>query len=138
MTTGIVSGHDLRIYIAGSTVAYATSCTFAATAEFQGIVHKDVPFGGWQDGTSGSKSATLSTSALVSFDGTGNKPFALFSLLSLGTSITWQFSTDEGGDTMLSGLGIVTSITINAPAGENATYDLEITVKGTPIASSIT
>lgn len=137
-TAGVLNGTDLRIWVGGSAVAYATNCTFDATVETRNTIHKDAPGSGWQENTPGQKSFTLSTDVLMNEDGTANDPYDLFTILSAGTRVTWYFSTETAGNRRMYGHAYVTSMNISAAVEENATFSVSFTGTGEPRYATIT
>jgi hypothetical protein len=72
MTAGVLNGTDFRLYLGGVAIGRATNCSMEMTAEIRTILDKDSPGAGWQEGSRGVKSATLSTTGFVAMD-TANK-----------------------------------------------------------------
>lgn len=137
-TAGVINGTDLRIFIGGNAIAYATNCTFDSSVEIRQTIHKDNPGSGWAEGEPGAKSATLSTDVLMNEDGANNDPYDLFAILSAGTQVAWYFSTETAGNRRLYGNGYITSFSIASPVEENASYSVTITVDGQPSVVTLT
>lgn len=130
MTTGIVNGTKLRIYMAGVAIGHATSCTLDLTRETRETLTKDAPGSGWATSEVGRKSATLSTDGLVSFD-TGNKKVSdLFTAFDNGTLLLLKFATTETGDTYWQGSGYITALNMNTPVEDNSSFSATFTVTG--------
>jgi hypothetical protein len=138
MTTGVVSGTELRLFVGGAAVAYATTCTANFTAEIITTVHKDSPGGGWPSGTVGNRSGSVTSEALFNEDGAANTGWDLMTDLKNGTEVTWAFTTAADGDKQMVGTGFVASISMNAAVNENATFTVEITVTGEPLIQTVT
>jgi len=129
-TTGVISGTDLRLYIGGSAVAYATDCTLSIEREFIETIHKDNPGDGWREGQVQQKSGTMTVSALYNHDGANNTPGTLFTALDDGTSLTGRLTTDAADDTYYEFSCFCTSFNVNAAVNENAAFDCEFTISG--------
>jgi hypothetical protein len=137
-TTGVVSGTNLRLFVGGAAVAYATTCTATFAAEIITTVHKDSPGGGWPSGTVGNRSGSVTSEGLVNEDGAANTPWSLMEKLSDGDEVTWAFTTGEDGDKQMVGTGFISSFGLNAAVNENATFNVEITVTGEPVIQTVT
>lgn len=137
-TVGPVSGTNLRLYVDGAAVAYATTCTATFGAEVITTVHKDSPGGGWPSGVVGNRSGSVTSEGLFNEDGAANTPWSLLDKLKAGTAVTWSFTTDAVGDKQVAGSGILTSLSANAAVNEIATFSVEITVIGEPLTITLT
>jgi len=125
MTTGIINGHNLRLYIGGVAVTKSTSCTMSVSVETRTTTHKDS--GTYEENEAGKISWEMTTDALVAFDST-QTPQSILTTCLAGTAVTARFSTEVTGDAYQEGSGIITSFTQNAPDNENVTFS--ITIKG--------
>lgn len=130
MTSGVLNGTDFRLYLGGVAIGRATNCSMEMTAEIRTILDKDSPGAGWQEGSRGVKSATLSTTGFVSMDTANKKVSQIFTLFDAGTVSVCRFTTEETGDTYWEASVIVNSISFGAPVEDNVTYDIGFTVTG--------
>ncbi len=130
MTTGVLNGTDFRLYLSGNVIGRATNCSLEMTAEIRTILDKDSPGSGWQEGSRGVKSATISTTGFLAFDTTNTKVSAIFTLFDAGTVSVCRFTTDETGDTYWEASVIVNSISLGSPVEDNVTYDIGFIVTG--------
>lgn len=133
-TTNVVSGRNLRLYVGGSAVAYATECTYDENAPITERDHKDLPGGGYAEPATGNEKKTveITANALFSFDGAANTFFDLRASLAAGTTVTWLLDTTVSGDKTLTGDGIITNISMNAAVGEDASFSVTIAGVGAP------
>lgn len=137
----IIKGDELMLFKGGSALAYATSHTFSITGNTLDIANKDMGFWGasevgnltWEitsenlytenDFDSLFTSMVNKTPLTVVFSRAGN--YDVNGLASEGGTVNaW---TSEGGYT---GKAIITSLSVNANTGENATYSVTLTGKG--------
>lgn len=137
-TTGVINGTLLRLYIGGSAVAYATSCTLSMNTELRETIHKDNPGSGNREIETGQKSGSISFDALYSSDGAANAPDDLFTTWDNRTSISWIISTEVAGDVKYTGSGYITSLELNAPVEENSTISGTIEIDGSITKATIT
>ena len=147
MANTIEQGNDLMIFIkkSGDTtptaIACATNHTLTVSTETSDTSHKDI-VGKWKSSAVKSFSWEISTENLFTLDGTGNDYADLFDAMVAGTELTVAFGLKSGstvpstGWTMDSakdsytGNVIITSLTLNAPNGDNATYSATFTGVG--------
>lgn len=129
-TQGVTNGHYMRIFDGGVAVAYSTECSVSFSMSPRELSHKDTAGdgGGWVEQAAGQKSGTWSTAGLYAED--NNAAATLFTKFANGTEIEITFTTDEVGDTIFSGTGLITSLEINAPNNENVTYSVSGTFDG--------
>lgn len=139
----IIQGGDLMLFLKkgeGSTaktvsIAFATNHTLSINAETTDTTHKDIK-GGWTSSEVKSFSWEVSTENLYSNDGEGITFGDLFDMMKNKTKIDGVFAVNTGttetvptggwvaptsGD-YLSGKVIITSLELNAPSGDNATF----------------
>lgn len=135
-TTGIVNGHNLRFFLAGTAIGQATSCSISFSAETRDTAHKDVggPTG-WADVETGQLSWTGTCDALYS---EAQQFETLYTAFAAGTAVTVQYSTDVTGDKYFYGSALVTALDMNADNNENVTYTVSFTGKGAPTRATVT
>ena len=128
-TTGVHNGHYMRLYVDGTAVAKATTCSLDMNMQTREIAHKDTSgaAGGYTEILPGKRSGTLSSDVLLA---EGDSMTALFTAFNGGTQIAWKFSTEVAGDYRFTGNGYITALRLNAPDNENVTYTVEVAVDG--------
>lgn len=137
----IINGGDLMLFIDGKSIAFATNHTLSISAETAETSSKDTG-GMWVAKAIRKISWTMSTENLYSNEGEGSNYDTLFEAMVSKKSITAVMaiegnSTDlaegklgevpEGGWTAKAAQGytgtvVVTSLELNAPNGDNATF----------------
>jgi predicted secreted protein len=136
-TTGIVNGHNLRIFLDDVAVAKSTSCSISITRDVRETSHKDLGTGdgaGWKGSEYGEGSWTITGDALYAYDGAGDAESfeTLWDAIENKTKLTIQYSTDVSGDKVFEGSVIITSLDVNAPNNEDVTYSFSATGDGAP------
>jgi TP901-1 family phage major tail protein len=137
-STGVVNGTNLRLYLSGSAVAYATSCTLTVNRELRETIHKDNPGSGWREVEVGQKSGTMTVEALYSDDGANNTADVLFDALNAGTALSAELSTQVSGDDKYNFTCYCTSWEATGPVEENATFSCSFEIDGAITRGSIT
>ena len=134
-----IKGGDMMLFVNGKSIAYATSHTLTISADTQDTSNKDEGGGNW----SANEASTLSWSAqsenMYSLDGAGSNFDDLFDIMVAKTPVTATFSkktetavnVPESGWTAskpdYEGKVVITSLELNAPNGEYATYTVQFT-----------
>jgi len=146
MTPGYVLGHNLRVYVGSAGVGHADSCSFSYDVDTKELSDKDVDPESLSPSavalTLGKKRVTLTSSGFVyeSVDGTaaavGGYKTQLLNLHN-GTLITWKYTTDAAGDTVVSGSGYITKFSSNGDDGSEAKYTIEIKSTGTITVAAV-
>lgn len=140
MTEGYVLGHNLRVWVGSTGIGNADSCSFSYDVDTKELSDKDVDPGSTAPSavalTLGKKRVTITSSGFVveSADGTTAKVGGYKTQLTNlhnGTKVTWKYTTDESGDTVVSGEGYITKFSSNADDGSEAKYNIEIKSTGT-------
>lgn len=118
------NGTSLTLTIGGVDVAQSTSCSITLDADTIDVSSKDSS--GYQEVIQGQKSGTIDFEGLVDLAGntTGG---AIYTYWSAGTSVAWVFSD---GTKSISGNGIVTNLSIEAPMEDVATYSGSLQITG--------
>ena len=129
-----IQGGDLMLFLGTESIAYATNHTLEISGETQDTSNKDEGGGGWASNEVSILSWTASSDNLYSVDGEGDNFEDLFDAMVAKTQLNAVFAkkaesaTDvpTGGWTASTsgyrGKVVVTSLTLNAPNGEYATY----------------
>lgn len=145
--TKIIDGGDLMLFLNGHSIAFATSHSLSISAETSETTNKDIR-GGWTSSKVKKLSWTCNTENLYADEGSGISFADLFNLMVAKTEITAIFSRKAQGanvdvpntgwtpatsllDTTdinyYTGKVVITSLEINAPDDDNATFTCEFT-----------
>lgn len=137
-----IKGGDLMLFLGGKSIAYATNHTLEINAETADTSNKDEGGGDWASNEIKLLSWQASSENLYSTDGEGDNYADLFDIMIAKTPVEAIFSkksetaTDvpEGGWTSgtpkYKGKVVITSLSLNAPNGEYATYTVQFTGVG--------
>ena len=138
-----VKGGELMLFVDGKSIAYATSHTLSISAEQQDTSNKDEGGGDWASQEVSILSWTASTDNMYSEDGEGDNYKDLFDMMVAKEPIDAIFAkkssnaTDvpDGGWTPQAKSGykgkvVITSLELNAPNGEYATFTAQFTGVG--------
>lgn len=118
------NGTSFTVSIGGVTVGQSTTASISLDADTIDVSTKDSS--GYQEVIQGQKSGTIDFEGLVDIAGntTGG---AIYTYWTAGTSVSWTFSD---GTKTLSGNGVVTNLSIDAPMEDVATYSGSIQISG--------
>lgn len=128
-----IKGGDLMLFVSNKSIAYATNHTLEITGETSDTSNKDEGGGDWAAQQVNLLSWSASSENLYSLDGQGSNFDELFDLMIAKTPIQAVFApksestTDvpSGGWTSSSGYTgkvVITSLSVNAPNGDYATF----------------
>jgi len=131
-----IQGGNLMLFINGKSIAYATNHTLEISGETKDTSNKDEGAGAWASEEVGLLSWTASTENLYSEDGEGNLYADLFDAMIAKTPIPAVFSLKSAADNVVNvteggwtpkapkyqGNVVITSLSLNAPNGEYATF----------------
>lgn len=130
----IIEGSDLMLFIGGKSIAFATNHTLSISAETVETTSKDTG-GMWVAKAIRKISWTMNTENLYTLEGEGINYDTLFDAMInkeylevvFTTSSTEANQVPTGGWTAKAGQGykgsvVVTSLELNAPNGDNATF----------------
>lgn len=129
----IIKGQNLRVFIDGECIGFATSCSLHVSAQLEDISTKDST-GDWSVQEVVGKSWDLSADALFSADDfqAVNGWQALETMIS-GQPVEIEFTQTEGeknqqkvGNVTYYGDAIINDITINAANRQNASYSIQM------------
>lgn len=144
----VIKGGDLMLFVNGKSIGYATSHTLSISVDTKETSTKDSG-GKWQTSEAGVISWTASSENLVSNDQQGVGYNDLVNYMINRTTVSGVFAL-EGDSNLpttkldnvptggwnpkntykLSGDMIITSVELNAPNGENATFTVQFTGTG--------
>jgi hypothetical protein len=133
-----IRGGDMMLFLDGTSIAYATNHTLEITGDLSDTTNKDEGGGDWSSQEVNLLSFTASSENLYSLDGEGDNFEDLFDIMVQKTPVDAVFSkksqsaTDvpTGGWTPLAASGykgkvLITSLQLNAPNGDYATYTVQ-------------
>lgn len=133
-----IKGGDLMLFVNGKSIAYATSHSLEITGETTDTSNKDEGGGDWSSQEVSILSWTASSENLYCEEGAGDRFDDLFSLMVAKTPIDAVFArkaeatTDvpqagwtKGSAPTYEGKVVITSLSLNAPNGEYASYTVQ-------------
>ena len=142
----IVNGTDLMVFLGGYSIAYATNHSLSTSAETTTTSRKtkDNTGGAWQTSKVTNFSWSLSSENLYTTGvDHGNNFKQLFTIYKAGQPVDVKFCCKKeslinapelgwtpGTSNVFSGKAIITSMELNAPDGEDASYTVEFTGDG--------
>jgi len=144
----IIKGQNLMCFVGGKSIAFATSHTLEVSGETTDCSTKDNGGGEWATSEMGLLSWTCSSENLVGDPRNGLGYDELFDLMvkkeavdlvfankSKSSSAGEAYTVDEGGWTAKTndghkGKAFITSLSLNAPNGENSTMSVSFTGVG--------
>ncbi len=133
-TVGKVNGTLIKLFVAGTVVAFLTSNDKSNEMSTRETSNKDS--NGFKEALEGMKSWGGSGSGYFAED----SPFGygdLWDLWKAGTAITVKESSSETGDSEYSGLAHITSLSRASGLEETVTFDLSYEGTGEPTKSTI-
>ena len=104
MANGILNGTDLKVYDAGTLIAYATNATININHSTRSISNKESS--GWEESMEGFRNWDVSVDAMYAW------------LDASGSGVT----SSSTGDTKYTGTVWMTSASLTAPTEDSATY----------------
>ncbi len=128
----VINGSSLTLWVGGVAIAHTTSASMSLDANAIDVSSKDS--GGFQNVISGQKSGTIDFEALVDFASTNYGIEDLFDLWYNGTEISWSFGSGATASTApyFDGLGVITSLSMDAPMEDVTTFSGTITITEAP------
>lgn len=133
-----IKGGDLMLFVNGKSIAYATSHSLEITGETTDTSNKDEGGGDWSSQEVSILSWTASSENLYCEQGAGDNFDDLFGLMVAKTPIDAVFArkaeatTDvpeagwtKGSAPTYEGKVVITSLSLNAPNGEYASYTVQ-------------
>ena len=137
-----IKGGDMMLFVDGKSIALATSHTLSISGDTQDTSNKDEGGGDWASSEVSKLSWTASSENMYSLDGAGSNFDDLFDLMVQKEPIAATFSKKSQTDTDVPAGGwtaskpdyegkvMITSLELNAPNGEYATYTVQFTGVG--------
>lgn len=137
-TSKIQYGGDIMLFIEDAPLAFSTSAKLDISLKTRDIGSKDS--GNWDEKAAAKMSWTASTDALMTDSGlvgTTNTIDELYTAMIARTAVDVVFATATGtspswtpsavaGKKKFTGTGFITSLSLNAADGDNATYSVSI------------
>ena len=138
-----IKGQELMLFLAGKSIAFATSHTLEISAETSDTSNKDEGGGDWASSEVSKFSWTASSENLFTTNGNGARYDTLFDYMVKKTPIDAVFGLKSEATTdvpsegwtaattgVYTGKVVITSLSLNAPNGEYATYSVQFTGVG--------
>ena len=142
----VLDGTDLLLSVGGKALGYSTSCKISTSTETGERVTKEAATARWKQAYVKSFSETITADGLVLTNSDAEKPTykELKALQLAGEPVIAAYyqRTSEGGSIAYNGKYIITKLDIDATAGEDAKYSIELQnsgaiATGTPSSSSL-
>ena len=134
-TAGVINGSLLTVKVGGSLIAAGTTHNFSPTAAVRYTTNKDNL--GWRTIMPGVKSWTCSGTHMFTFDATYGYA-QLFTAWTNRSICAITFGSATAGDTYFSGSAYITSLPVDAPSEENATFTVQFEGTGAITSSTTT
>ena len=142
----VIEGGDLMLFVESKSLAFATNHTLSISTETSDTSHKDVK-GSWTTASIKTFSWEVSTENLYADEGNGSTFDVLFDAMTSKTLVTIVFGQNTGTLTQATsstsggwatdttknyytGQAYITSLEVNAPNGDNATFTATFTGVG--------
>lgn len=132
MATNVINGTDLYVFIGGVPIAHSTSHTLTITRTNRGISTKDS--GAYVTRGKGRLNVSASCSALMVYG--SFETIVEAQITSAPVTVAFGKKTTPAGsldttETYATGSFFITSVEMNAPDGDNATYTVNFECAGT-------
>jgi hypothetical protein len=139
---GRISGTNLRVYMSGKPIGYATSCTLSTSIEMTSIIHKDST-GNTEEVDPSTVSWSMSTTGFISEDevvngGTVTDRVDLITAALARTRLTLYWRTETTADRYLTGFAYIDSYEENAEVNATGTYTVNFKGDGALTAGDVT
>ena len=130
-TDGQINGTELRVYLAGTLVAYSTSATLNVNHSTRSTSSKDS--GGWEDSMEGMRNWDVSVDALYAWltpgggvigNNTLSDIFDTYMKDRTSFELTFGVTTTDSGDTKYVGNAWMTSASLSSPMEDTSTYSV--------------
>ena len=157
---GIIKGKKLMLFIKKSSsyvsIGYATNHTLSTSASTISVSHKDLADAGsgkWDSQDIDTLTWTITTENFYANDGEGITFADLFGYYSAGTELDVKFAVaansttgvptggwvapSGSGSYVMSGKVVITSLDVNAPVDDNASFSITFTGRGPLTAETL-
>jgi predicted secreted protein len=137
MANGQLNGTDLKVFVAGTLVAYSTNCSININHSLRSTSSKES--GGWDENMEGMRNWDLSCDALYAWlqpDGTAitgltlSELFTTYMATRTSFTVTFGVTTSATEDTKYTGTAWITSLSLTAPLEDTSTYSVSMTGSG--------
>ena len=133
--TGVLNGTEIKIYVAGTLVAYATTGSININHSLREITSKDS--GAWKEQMEGLRDWSIDLEGMYAWtDPAGgsitNADDLYSSYINTRTSftITWGTTDAEAGDTKYEGTAYLTTVSMSGATEDSATYSASFSGSG--------
>lgn len=130
------NGTKLGIFVGGALIGAATDCSLSMSAEVIDTSTKDSD--AWRSVLPGMRSATMSCSGLIDYQGADYDVPDLFGAFSGRTELTLVFQNEVVGDKKFTCTGYITSLEQSAGVEDTATYSATFELTGEVLMADIT
>ena len=136
-TDGQINGTELRVYLAGTLVAYSTSASLNINHSTRSTTSKDS--GGWDDSMEGMRNWDVSCDALYAWltpaggaigNNTLSDIFTAYIATRASFELTFGVTTSDTADTKYVGTAWMTSASLSAPNEDTSTYSVSFQGSG--------
>lgn len=135
MTTGIINGTDVGLYIGANKIANSKSCSISVTHSPRRSHNKDTS--GWEVGRPGALSFSINQDGEFAFDAAYGAEDLVEAILAR-TKLTIKCSTEDSGDWRLTGDVYLDSFEWNAGSEEDSTFSISASNAGPLTKEAIT
>lgn len=139
---GRISGTNLRVYMNGKPIGYATSCTFSGSTEMTSVIHKDSS-GSTEEVDPSTVSWSMSTSGFISEDEVVNSTTVtdrtdLMAAWRGRSAVTLYWRSGTTGDRYFTGSAYIDSYEESAEVNQTATYTVNFKGNGAITEGDVT
>ncbi len=135
MTTGVINGTDLILYVDGVAIGGSQSHDLTLDRDLPDASTKDSA--GWAENIGGQKSWSIDCSGLVMFDAAFGFE-ELFDLFESGELVTLVFGTQISGDVQFDGGARLSSLSESAGNEDSTSFSVSFTGSGPITKSNVT
>jgi len=137
MANGQLNGTDLKVYVAGTLVAYSTNCSININHSLRSTSSKESA--GWDENMEGMRNWDLSCDSLYAWlapDGSAisgltlSELFTTYMATRTSFAVTFGVTTSATEDTKYTGTAWITSLSLTAPLEDTSTYSVSMTGSG--------
>lgn len=139
----VIDGTDLILSVGGVALGYSTGCKITTSAETGDRKTKEASTGKWKENYIKSFSEQITADGVELYDGGSDMPtyLQLKDMMLKAEPITASYdtrsgSTREGGSSGCTGQYIITSLDLDAQAGDDAKYSITLQNYGAVTSSS--
>ena len=126
-TTGIINGTDLLVYVGGTAITHSTSASISFSMETRDASTKDSD--GYREILEGQRSWTIEAEGMTALDSAEGFE-ELFAAWVARTELTIKFGTAAAGDTVYTGIGYCTSLSVDSGVEDSSTFSASFEMTG--------